>query len=121
MALDQDSMAPCHQPNIAAFAKVIRNAGRGAITDENTIAGMLLNRPRGRQPFRGKYREAEDSGYYLPGREPAEKALYEGKKSGIQKRKCGCVYGPLKRMNAALGKEHQQARQQAPEFWDKEK
>ena len=37
MALDQDSMAPCHQPNIAAFAKVIRNAGRGAATDENTI------------------------------------------------------------------------------------
>ena len=37
MALDQDSIAPCHQPNIAAFAKVIRNAGRGAATDENTI------------------------------------------------------------------------------------
>lgn len=28
---------------------------------------------------------------------------------------------PLKRLNAALGKEHQQARQQALEFWDKEK
>ena len=37
MALDQDRIAPCHQPKIAALAKVIKKAGRGATTEENTI------------------------------------------------------------------------------------
>jgi hypothetical protein len=37
IALDQDRIAPCHHPNKAAFAKVIRNAGKGAIMDEKTI------------------------------------------------------------------------------------
>ena len=32
MAETQDRIAPCHQPKIAAFAKVIKNAGSGAIT-----------------------------------------------------------------------------------------
>lgn len=30
-------MAPCHQPKMAALAKVIKKAGRGAITDWNTM------------------------------------------------------------------------------------
>ena len=38
MALDQERMAPCHQPKMAALAKVMRKAGRGAITEENTIS-----------------------------------------------------------------------------------
>ena len=37
MALDQDRMAPCHQPKMAALDRVIRKAGSGAATDENTI------------------------------------------------------------------------------------
>ena len=37
MALVQERIAPFHQPNIAAFANVMRNAGSGAATDWNTI------------------------------------------------------------------------------------
>lgn len=37
MALDQDRMAPCHQPKMAALDRVIRKAGSGAATDENTM------------------------------------------------------------------------------------
>ncbi|EHL07045.1 hypothetical protein HMPREF0322_02203 [Desulfitobacterium hafniense DP7] len=37
MALDQERMAPCHQPKIIALAKVIRKAGRGAATDWRSI------------------------------------------------------------------------------------
>jgi hypothetical protein len=33
IALLQERIAPCHQPNTAAFANVIKNAGNGAITD----------------------------------------------------------------------------------------
>ena len=37
MALDQDRMAPCHQPKMAALDRVMRKAGSGAATDENTM------------------------------------------------------------------------------------
>ena len=37
MALDQDRMAPCHQPKMAALDRVIINAGSGAMREENTI------------------------------------------------------------------------------------
>ena len=37
IALLQERMAPCHQPKIAALENVIRKAGRGATTEENTI------------------------------------------------------------------------------------
>jgi hypothetical protein len=37
IALDHERIAPFHQPNIAALAKVIRKAGSGAATDWNTI------------------------------------------------------------------------------------
>ena len=38
MALDQDRMAPCHQPKMAALDSVIIKAGSGAIREENTIS-----------------------------------------------------------------------------------
>ena len=37
MALDQDRMAPRHQPKRLALAKVIRKAGSGATMDWKTI------------------------------------------------------------------------------------
>ena len=37
MAEDQDRMAPCHQPKMAALERVIMKAGSGAIKEENTI------------------------------------------------------------------------------------
>ena len=38
MALDQDRIAPCHHPKRFALAKVMRKAGRGAMTDCSTIS-----------------------------------------------------------------------------------
>ena len=49
MALDQERMAPCHQPKMAALAKVMRKAGRGAITEENTISRRRSPRRRSRR------------------------------------------------------------------------
>ena len=37
MALDHESMAPFTQPKSAAFEKVIKNAGKGATIDWNSI------------------------------------------------------------------------------------
>ena len=38
MALVHERMAPCHQPNTAALAKVMRNAGMGAATLWSTMS-----------------------------------------------------------------------------------